>query len=133
MKGFIYVAGPYRGKTATAHNWTVYSDIDANINEARRWAIKLAGDGIPYFCPHLNSAHFEVITPEVPPNYWLEMDLEILRHAWGILLVPGWRESSGSRTELDFARDKGLNRYTHNLYDDLVREWREYNGQETTA
>ena len=126
MPGFVYVAGPYRGKDALAHDWTVYCEIDAHINDARRWAAQLATDGIPFFCPHLNSAHMEVIAPSAPSDYWLKMDLEILQYAWGVLLVPGWRDSNGARAEKDFALERGIKVFTYSFYDRMKED---YNAQ----
>ena len=121
--GFVYLAGPYRG-AATAHDWTVYADIDANINEARRWAANMASNDIPYFCPHLNSAHMEVIVPDVLPDYWLRMDFEILLHATALFMLPEWRTSKGARAELDYAKDTAIPVYTHNMFERFVRDWK---------
>lgn len=123
--GFVYLAGPYRGKDALAHDHTVFCEIDAHINEARRWAARLAADSVPYFCPHLNSAHMEVIAPTVPSNYWLEMDLAILVEAKALMLLPGWRDSSGARAEKGaaMALDPPIPVYTHQLYAQFLDDW----------
>ncbi len=121
---FVYVAGPYRPKDGT-HDWRGYFEIDAHISEARKWAAALAEAGIPFFCPHLNSAHFEIIVPKVPSQYWLDMDLVILRYASALLLLPGWKESRGTQEEKRQAHDQGKRVYTHRLFPQLVREWYE--------
>ena len=120
--GFVYLAGPYRG-AAAVHDWTAYADIDANINEARRWAAQMATSNIPYFCPHLNSAHMEVIVPKVSPEFWLNMDIEILDHAAALLLLPNWRGSKGARAEMEYAQKVGIPIYTHNMFERFVEDW----------
>lgn len=114
--GFVYLAGPYRG-TLNTHDWTVYAGIDANINTAREWASVFATDGIPYLCPHMNSAHMEVIVPEVPTDYWLLADLAMLHHASAIFMLPGWRESKGAMSEREYAKAYDIKLFTHNQYD----------------
>lgn len=123
QEGFVYLAGPYRG-SAIARDWTAYCDLDANINEARRWALEFAGDSIPFFCPHLHNAHMEVIAPHVLPEFWLRMDIEILSHAEVIFMLPNWRKSKGALAELAYAQEVGMPIYTHNMYDMFVEDWR---------
>lgn len=91
----VYIAGPYSGRD--------YFDIDSHINTAAEMAARLARAGIPYFCPHLNSAHFEVITPDVPPEFWYEMDLIVLRRCQALILLPEYYTSHGSNRELEEA------------------------------
>lgn len=115
--GFVYLAGPYRGKDATAHDWTVYAEIDRHINNAREWAKQFATDGVPYVCPHMNSAHMEVLAPDAPPSYWLQADMAILCDAVVIFMLPGWRDSSGAKAELEFCQEQGIPSFTHEMYD----------------
>jgi len=120
---FVYVAGPYRGKDAMAHDYSVYHNIQHHITEAHRWATMLVNDGIYYFCPHLNSYHMEVVAPNVDPQFWYYLDFAILAHAWAILLIPGWRDSSGSKAEKAFALERKIRVYTHNQYEQLKEDW----------
>ena len=99
---FLYIAGPYRGGKGH-HDHTAYFDIDDNIRVAKFWSTECAKAGIPYFCPHLNSEHMEVIVPSVTPKFWLEMDLKILRCASALLLLPNWKSSRGTLMERDEA------------------------------
>jgi hypothetical protein len=122
--GFVYIAGPYRAKDGT-HDWSAYTEIDGHIADARAMAARLASDGVPFFCPHLNSAHFEVITPDVPPGYWLDLDFRLLKHASALMLITDWRESSGACAELKFAQDLKMPVYTDNMYENFLKDWRE--------
>lgn len=95
----VYIAGPYRGKT--------YNEIEANIRQAEAAAIVLWDAGFGAFCPHLNTAHFEVKSTALPEAY-LQLDLRMLEACTDILMLPGWRDSEGSRRELHRARELGL-------------------------
>src|SRR5262245_38181154 len=101
----IYLAGPYRGKT---HDYRSYFDIGRNILAAAEVAARLANQGIGYLCPHLNSAHFEVITPGVTPQYWYELDLKLMAACDAIFLLPGWEKSNGAWAEFEAAQASGL-------------------------
>lgn len=98
---FVYVAGPYKGKT---HDWQSYNEIDINIAKAREVSRFLAEHGIPYFCPHANTAHMEVITPELPVEYWYEMDNLFVDLSSAVFLITGWAESFGTVAEIKRAR-----------------------------
>lgn len=88
---FVYIAGPYRGGTR--------QEIDGHIYMAARALRRLARLGIGAFCPHLNSAHFEYYTADVPASYWLDLDLHFLEACDAILLLTGWRSSGGTIAE----------------------------------
>ena len=96
----LYIAGPYMGPT--------YRHIEANIMDARLAAIELAEAGIGFFCPHLNSAHFEQWTPDVPESFWKTLDMQMLKHCDAILMLPRWDKSSGARAEKVEAERLGL-------------------------
>jgi hypothetical protein len=121
-KTYTYIAGPYRASNG-GHDYQSYYDIDQHINEARMWATRLANEGIPFFCPHLNSTHMEVIAPNVPPEYWYKLDMLILEHASALLLIPGWRDSKGALAERDRARELGITCYTTSIFAMLVQDW----------
>lgn len=101
----VYIAGPYGGKT---HDYRSYGQIDTNINTARMAAAQLAQAGIKFFCPHTHSAHFEVITPNTPAEYWYDLDMHFLDACDTILMLPGSANSRGACMELDHARAKGM-------------------------
>lgn len=92
----VYIAGPYSDKDG-------YLAIDRNIALAREAAAWLASNGIGFVCPHLNSAHFEAIVPEVPVDFWYEMDLRILKSCDAMLMLPFSDYSTGAiRERYDF-------------------------------
>ena len=116
---YVYIAGPYRDKSG-------YLAIDRNIATAREWAARLAQNHIPFYCPHLNSAHFEVITPTVPEEWWLEMHMIFLERAAAMLLLPGWRDSNGTIVEVSRGDDLGQRLFTaESEFADLLRWWEE--------
>lgn len=103
----VYIAGPYIGK-AQHHDYRSYGEIDANINRARTFAAWLTDHGLYFFCPHLNSAHFEVITPNAPPEYWYALDFRILSHCDAMYVLRGWEDSKGTIAEIAYCREKGI-------------------------
>lgn len=94
MDKLVYIAGPYRANSATG--------IAANIQSARLAAIEFAKMGIPYICPHLNSAYFEEYAPDVPDSFYLKMGLEILARCDAIFVLRGWEESEGTKAEMEW-------------------------------
>ena len=115
MRTYVYIAGPY-------HSSAGYLAVDRHIAVAREWAAQLALASIPFFCPHLNSAHFEAITPGVPSRWWRDMDMQFVHGATAMLLLPGWHDSEGSCEESVVAERLGLPIYeTHDFA--LLREW----------
>ena len=101
---FVYIAGPYSGKT---HDHQSYNEIDANIAQAREAAKFLAENGMPFYCPHTNTAHFEVIAPDLPVEYWYEMDNVFVDLSSAVFLVEGWQVSLGTQGEMQRARRSG--------------------------
>lgn len=96
MMPYIYIAGPYTGKT---HDHLSYYQIDSHIKQAEEAAARLSLAGVGFFCPHKHSEHFEVIVPAVPPSYWYELDIHFMRSCDAILMLPGWQDSKGSLEE----------------------------------
>lgn len=90
----VYIAGPYGDKGG-------YLAIDKHIAVAREAAAWCASQGLGYYCPHLNAAHFEVIVPQVPIDQWYEMDLMFIEMCDHMLVLPGWENSSGTKAEME--------------------------------
>lgn len=93
----VYVAGPYRGPDA----WI----IENNIRRAEELAFEVWASNLYAICPHANTRHYQGALPDA---VWLEGDLEILARCDAVLLVPGWRESSGTLAEVDHANTLGI-------------------------
>lgn len=90
----VYIAGPYGDAGG-------YIAIDKNIAQARVAAAWVASRGLGYYCPHLNSAHFEVVVPNVPVAQWYEMDLKFIDVCDFMLILPGWEDSKGTLKEIE--------------------------------
>ena len=99
-----YVAGPYRAPT----EW----EVKRNIEAAERIAVALWQQGYAVICPHKNTAFFGGAASD---EVWLTGDLEIMRRCDLVVLVPGWRSSSGTRAEVAEAQCLGI----------PVYEWKE--------
>ena len=88
----IYVAGPYRAQRA--------GQIYDNIAKARTVAIHFWQKGYTVICPHLNSAFFD---GHVSDDRFLSGDLELLRRSDLVVVLDGWRTSTGARAEVRLA------------------------------
>lgn len=99
---YVYIAGPYTGPT---HDHRSYYAIDDHIRQAAAAAKMFAEAGVGYFCPHLHSAHFEVIAPEVSPQFWYELDIHFMEKCGAIVMLDGWEGSSGSKKEIALMRE----------------------------
>ena len=109
---YIYIAGPYTGPT---HDHRSFYQIERHILQAAETAKFLCENGIGFFCPHLHSAHFEVIAPDVKPEYWYELDLHLMQACDALYLLPGWENSKGSLRELEIMQEWG-----RPIFDDLL-------------
>lgn len=92
-----YVSGPYRAPTA----WRRHQ----NIENAKTVGLDLLKMGYAVHVPHANTAHMD---GELPDEAFLQADLTVLRRCDLIVLVPGWRASSGAKAEVEEARRLGI-------------------------
>ncbi len=93
----VYVAGPYRGKTA----W----EVECNIQRARELGAEVAELGAYPVIPHSNTSHFDGLASD---ELWLEGTLELMRRCDAVIFHPEWKRSSGSRAERAEAERLGL-------------------------
>jgi hypothetical protein len=91
----LYVAGPYSG------------GVTENIAKARAAAIELWQQGHGVLCPHLNTQHFEKDCSVSYQDY-IRQDLRLLARCDAIVMLEGWEESNGARTEHSFAHGIGM-------------------------
>ena len=84
----VYIAGPFRGKTA----W----DVERNVRRAESWSMRVAEAGAVPLCPHTMFRYFNgTLTDE----FWLRATLYLLRKCDGAVFIPFWEESVGARGE----------------------------------
>jgi len=114
MRELVYLAGPYRGR------------VRHNIGIAGMWAAQCAATGVDFICPHLNSAHMsEGDIPDAAPQFFLDMDINILSRCDVLALLPGWEQSAGTLAEKAFAEAHGIPVYEVADYLKRVQEARQ--------
>lgn len=96
----IYIAGPFTGPTA----W----DIAENVRAAERMGLEVAKAGGMPVIPHANTHLFH---GQLTADFWYEGTLALLRACSGIVLLPTWRSSTGSRVEHAEAIRLGLHTF----------------------
>ncbi len=96
----VYIAGPRVGSD--------YHQTERHIGYAREWAEKLARAGHAYYSPQLNTAHFDVIAPDIGNDFWREMNLKILRRCDAVLVLPGCDDEEATKRDIHFANTWGI-------------------------
>ena len=86
----IYVAGHYRAKT-------IFGKI-LNIIKAYITAIRISNKGFIVFCPHMNTALFDIFCKH-DDEFWLKAGREFLAKCDAIYMMKGWENSKGSIDE----------------------------------
>lgn len=109
----VYIAGPYRA----AHGRTVENNLIAARNKAIQLvqvAVNdLGGEWFP-MVPHLNTAHFDVLTDVAPDQYYLDGTLNLMTKCDAVLLTqPNAAElSAGTRNEVSVAQTLNIPVFT---------------------
>ena len=89
----VFVIGPYRADS----EWEVVQ----NIRKAEAMALDVWREGFTAICPHKNTAMFGGALPD---EAWLIGDREILSRCDAVILVDGYKYSSGSISEINIAK-----------------------------
>lgn len=95
----LYIAGRYRGRTREA--------VESNISAARFMGRLATERNWMPVIPHLNTADFEHSTDK-DDQFWLDGTLTLMQKCDAVLMVPGWKESSGATTEHNLAKRMGI-------------------------
>lgn len=95
----IFIAGSYIADT--------WEEVEENIVKARDVAIRLWGKGWAVICPHMNSAHFDMLT-SLPESTYLDGYRIILMRCNALYMMKDWEMSSGARKEHALAEKLGI-------------------------
>ena len=93
-KKMLYVAGAYRDPRGEYF-------VMENVRRARDVFLDLIRMGYSVVCPHTQSYQCGGALPD--DAAWLDVDREIIARCDGVVFLPGWRQSEGSRCEREFA------------------------------
>lgn len=91
-----YISGPYSARTI--------SGVVKNIRAAERVAVRWWHHGYAVLCAHMNTA---LLDGELDYEQIMEGDLEFVRRADVIVMLPGWRRSVGAAREHELAEQLG--------------------------
>jgi hypothetical protein len=86
----VYVAGPYRG------------EIKYNVLKAAAVGKLLRQCGKAVIVPHMESIFFPESLTE---DEWIEHGIDLLHCVDTVVLVPEWHDSTGTRNEIDYAKE----------------------------
>ena len=89
----VYVAGPYRAKTAWGR--------EQNIQAARYMGSLVAALGAYPAIPHANTSHMDGLCDD---KFFLDGTLEMMRRCDAVVLVGKWRDSVGTLAEISEAQ-----------------------------
>ena len=95
----VYVAGPYIAAG--------FMGIEENIRKAEAAAIRLWNAGFGVFCPHLNTAHFEV-KAEAGEQQYRDFDLRMLSACDAVFVLCGYQYSEGTCAKINEAKRLGI-------------------------
>jgi len=113
----VGIVGPYYGNGV----WDV---IEENVLRAESVAIALANLEIPFYCAHLHTRHFET-KAHASEDFYKKQNMYLLTTTCSaILVLPGWKTSSGTLAEI--AEFKRLGRpifYVEKGGLEQVEEW----------
>lgn len=93
----VYIAGPFRGKTA----W----DIESNVRKAESLALTVALAGALPICPHANSRFFH---GQLQDNFWCDGYLDLVRRCDAVMTTRDWHISDGAKAEVEVATRRGI-------------------------
>lgn len=106
----IYIAGPYNPKNETTH--MAVRKAKLNVDKAIEAFVELKEKGHIPFVPHLS--HYIHTNPKAEEygNWWYEYDMTFLED-WtdAIYMLDDWKDSKGSRMELEKAKELDLKIY----------------------
>jgi hypothetical protein len=94
-----FISGPYRAPSKRL--------VYRNIKAAAKVAAIVAKRGFAVICPHTNS-HLVELYGQLGDQYWLDADLELLAGCDLVVLVDGWKSSSGALREVETSKVLGI-------------------------
>ena len=92
-----YIAGPYRDSS--------HYHVERNIRAAEAVAVRVAGAGATFLCPHTMTRAMEGVRDDA---YWLDATLELMRRCDCVVLADDWWGSEGANNEINEARRLGI-------------------------
>lgn len=118
----VYIAGPL----TTGWDGKDRVFIENHVRNAEAYQVALANLGIGAFCPHTHSSFHNEKGGKASEAYYYELDFEFLKRASDALLaVPGWEQSKGATSEVEWAIKNNIPVFYPTSPEDLAEiiEW----------
>lgn len=93
----VYIAGPYRDKSA----W----EVEQNIREAEVAGLDIARMGAVPVVPHTMYRFYQGVLSD---RFWLDATLEIMTACDAVYMLPSWESSIGATCERRYAKKIGI-------------------------
>lgn len=95
----VYISGPISPKNGRS--------VEANVAAALAVYLELTRLGIPSICVHLG-AMFPSCHAALSYDQWMALDFALIDHCTHVLVIDGWRESSGAVQECEYANERRI-------------------------
>jgi hypothetical protein len=115
-KKLIYVSGKYTSEKGDLDETRKYIEV------ATKASIKLFKKGWNVFTPHKNNGEYEFRkdSKDLTYDFWIDIDLDILKRCDAIFMLKNWRNSKGALIEINKAKEWGIKIYfEENGYPDV--------------
>lgn len=107
----LYLAGPFSDDDPI-------HGVARNVLAASEIALEAARKGWMPVCPHKNTQDFQHAA-DIPPEFWYEGDLDLMRRCDAVLMLPGYERSQGALRELEVATAEGMGVYYYAEFDEV--------------
>lgn len=98
----VYISGKYTGTPSETLKY---------IEDAEIASVELMRLGWGTLTPHKNAGSYEkyeAANPNLTYDWFISMDLEMLRRCDAIFMLSNWTDSKGAKIELKFAKEMGI-------------------------
>ncbi len=101
----VYVAGSLTTDCFARHGTFDLWQWEQNVRKAEELMLALSLGGFAVICVHTQN---RFMFGRIPEAIAIEADLELVRRSDAVALVEGWKRSTGTKGEVEFAEKHGI-------------------------